>query len=294
MAWSVQYTLGWSDVKGETWFLARRNTAREDGLIPHIGGWLRTRVVGRQWVWDGWTDDRAGGTVPSRATRSTCRVFHPICRRAARSARRPWDQTHGGVNTVVRNLARLLSESGRDPLFLFPGKTITPPTGSRGSASRGLHEPSAAARATSAAALGARILATAPISLWHLVRLVRARKIDVVNVHYPDLNFVYFVALRWLTGVRLVTSVHGGDLTNLKSGRSRAGGWDACSPDPTSSSRRPRSSPSTCDRSIRSEERVLAISNGVDVQAVREMASSSSRPPAGTARRARTASAWPR
>jgi hypothetical protein len=59
---------------------------------------------------------------------------------------------------------------------------------------------------------------TAPISLWSLVRLVRARRIDVVNVHYPDLNFVHFIALRWLTRVRLVTSVHGGDLTALHRG----------------------------------------------------------------------------
>src|SRR5678809_167464 len=36
----------------------------------------------------------------------------------------PWDQTQGGVNTVVRNLARFLQESGGSSLFLFPGNSM--------------------------------------------------------------------------------------------------------------------------------------------------------------------------
>jgi glycosyltransferase involved in cell wall biosynthesis len=129
----------------------------------------------------------------------------------------PWDQTHGGVNTVVRNLARFLVESGRSPLFLFPGPKSTPESGVSRLGFDALYmnlRPPLVRRRPLRSVLA--FCVTLPISLWGLVRLVRKRKIDVVNVHYPDLNFVHFVALRWLTGVRLVTSVHGGDLTALE------------------------------------------------------------------------------
>src|SRR5258705_5799662 len=109
----------------------------------------------------------------------------------------PWDQTHGGVNTVVRNLARFLHESGRSPQFLFPGDKTIPQSGlSRLGFSAlymNLRPPLVRRRALRSVIA---FWATAPVSLWCLVRLVRARKIDVVNVHFPDLNFVYFVALR--------------------------------------------------------------------------------------------------
>jgi glycosyltransferase involved in cell wall biosynthesis len=56
---------------------------------------------------------------------------------------------------------------------------------------------------------------SAPAALWHLARLVVSRGIGVVNVHYLEPYAAIFVALRRLTGVRLVTSVHGSDLTGL-------------------------------------------------------------------------------
>jgi glycosyltransferase involved in cell wall biosynthesis len=187
----------------------------------------------------------------------------------------PWDQTHGGVNTVVRNLARFLAESGRAPLFLFPGKSTLPESGLSRLGYSALYmnlRPPLVRRRVLRSVIA--FWATAPISLWYLARLVRARKIDVVNVHFPDLNFVYFVALRWLTGVRLVTSVHGGDLTSLRS-RSLARRWMA---------RLLAHSDLVVAPSqefagyVRSEfpsagQRVLAISNAVDVEEVREMAS---------------------
>jgi glycosyltransferase involved in cell wall biosynthesis len=192
----------------------------------------------------------------------------------------PWDQALGGVNTVVRNLARLLHDGGRSPLFLFPGSTSAPREGiSRlGFAAVYMNlRPPAVRRRPLRSVLA--FLATAPIALLHLVRLVRTRRIDVVNVHYPDQDFVYFVALRWLTGVRLVTSVHGADLTALPK-RSIAHWWMvrllASSDVVVAPSQK-------FAEFVRSEcptlgERVIAISNGVDVEAVRDMANSSTMP----------------
>jgi glycosyltransferase involved in cell wall biosynthesis len=192
----------------------------------------------------------------------------------------PWDQTHGGVNTVVRNLARFLAESGRSPLFLFEGKKTVPQSGvSRlgfSAVYMNLRPPLVRRRPLRSVIA---FLLTAPISLWYLVRLVRTRKIDVVNVHYPDLNFVHFVALRWLTGVRLVTSVHGGDLTALER-RSLPHRWMSrllpysdviVAPSQEYAAYVKREYPSAAPR-------VVAITNSIDVDEVRELASSPTAP----------------
>jgi len=186
----------------------------------------------------------------------------------------PWDQTHGGVNTIVRNLARFLEESGEQPLFLFPGSTTLPQSGTSRLGFSSLYmnlRPPLVRRRPLRSVLA--FFVTAPISVWSLVRLVRARRIDVVNVHYPDLNFVHFIALRWLTGVRLVTSVHGGDLTALH--RGSLARW-------LMSQLLARSDVIVAPSQefadyVQSEfpssgQRVMAIANAIDVQAVREMA----------------------
>jgi glycosyltransferase involved in cell wall biosynthesis len=186
----------------------------------------------------------------------------------------PWDQTLGGVNTVVRNLARFLQNTGGQPLFLFPGSSMLPQSGlSRlgfSAAYMNLRPPLVRRRPLRSVIA---FFLTLPLSLWYLVRLVRTRKIEVVNVHYPDLNFVHFVALRWLTGVRLVTSVHGGDLTSLPKGSLAR--W-LMSRLLVHSDLVVAPSPEFADY-VRSEfpscgERVIAISNAIDVEAVREMA----------------------
>ena len=186
----------------------------------------------------------------------------------------PWDQTHGGVNTVVRNLARFLQESSGAPLFLFPGSGTAPESGVSRLGFPALYmnlRPPLVRRRPLRSVIA--FLLTAPISLWYLVRLVRTRKIDVVNVHYPDLNFVHFVALRRLTGVRLVTSVHGGDLTSLDK-RSLAGRLMARLLSRSDVVVAP--SQEFADY-VRAEfpsagERVIAIANAIDVQGVRDSA----------------------
>jgi glycosyltransferase involved in cell wall biosynthesis len=128
----------------------------------------------------------------------------------------PWDQAYGGVNTVVRNLASALRERKREPLFLFPGDTVAPKEGlSRlgfPAVYMNLRPPIVARRRLVSAAA---FTLSAPAVLWHLVRLVLSRGIEVVNVHYLEPYAAIFVALRQITGVRLVTSVHGSDLTGL-------------------------------------------------------------------------------
>jgi glycosyltransferase involved in cell wall biosynthesis len=49
------------------------------------------------------------------------------------------------------------------------------------------------------------------IVLLQLVWLLRARRVDVVNVHYAIDKFVYFAICRRLLSIKLVTSIHGGD-----------------------------------------------------------------------------------
>jgi glycosyltransferase involved in cell wall biosynthesis len=44
-----------------------------------------------------------------------------------------------------------------------------------------------------------------------LLRFLREERIDVVNVHYPHDNYVYFAICRRLLPIKLVTSVHGRD-----------------------------------------------------------------------------------
>lgn len=188
----------------------------------------------------------------------------------------PWDQTQGGVNTVVRNLARFLQASGSSPLFLFPGDSAAPQSKvSRlgfPAFSMNLRPPFVRRRPLRSVIA---FLLTAPISFRHLVRLVRTRKIDVVNVHYPDLDFVHFVALRRLTGVRLVTSVHGADLTSLEKrslqrwllSRLLKHSDVVVAPSREFADYVRTEFPSAADR-------VTAISNAIDVQAVREAAAS--------------------
>ena len=58
----------------------------------------------------------------------------------------------------------------------------------------------------------AMLLVSVPISLFHLVRPLRRQEIDVVNCHYLMEHYVHLVVAAWLTGVRVVISVHGADV----------------------------------------------------------------------------------
>lgn len=186
----------------------------------------------------------------------------------------PWDQTQGGVNTIVRNLGRALREEGDEPLFLFPGSSVAPREGVSRLGFPAVYmnlRPPMVARRPLLSAIG--FAATAPAVLWQLVRLVRRHRIAVINVHYPGPSAAILVALRRLTGARLVTSVHGSDLTGLAM-ESRERGWMAALLEHSDAIIAPSSAYADY---VRREfpavaGRVVAVPNGVDVDAIQAMA----------------------
>jgi len=126
----------------------------------------------------------------------------------------PWDQRTGGVTHVAASLARSLQTRGHQALFLFPaenGFRVSVRTSLRGFPSiycrlRALppEQPSWRARLS----WYSTVLTTLP----QLARHGLSRRVDLINVHYPDEGFALLVDLaRWLR-VPLVVSAHGSDL----------------------------------------------------------------------------------
>jgi glycosyltransferase involved in cell wall biosynthesis len=56
---------------------------------------------------------------------------------------------------------------------------------------------------------------TLPLTLYRLHCLIRERRIDLINIHYPLASFVYFGIYRFLLGTPLVISAHGTDLMHI-------------------------------------------------------------------------------
>jgi glycosyltransferase involved in cell wall biosynthesis len=198
----------------------------------------------------------------------------------------PWDQTHGGVNTIVRNLGSALRDGGREPLFLFPGPTVASREGLSRLGFSAVYmnlRPPVVARRPLVSALG--FAATAPAMLWQLARLVRRHAIEVINVHYPEPSAAILVALGRLTGARLVTSVHGSDLTGLGQD-SRERGMTAfvlrhsdviVAPSSAYAAYVQREFPEVGGR-------VVAVTNGVDLDAIETMATDPNVAPPAAAR----------
>jgi glycosyltransferase involved in cell wall biosynthesis len=125
----------------------------------------------------------------------------------------PWDQKRGGVISVVDNLAKHLQAEGHHVLFFHNG-----PTALLKNRTTTLGFPGVQLRLTVPYGSGLRrLLRTVlfPIvfvsSLLQLIVLLRSRRIDIVNLHYPNDSYCYFAICRRLLRIRLVTSVHGRD-----------------------------------------------------------------------------------
>jgi glycosyltransferase involved in cell wall biosynthesis len=56
------------------------------------------------------------------------------------------------------------------------------------------------------------LLACLPIAVFHLIRLIRRQKVDVINCHYLTPHFIHLVIAARLAGVRTVISVQGADI----------------------------------------------------------------------------------
>jgi L-malate glycosyltransferase len=125
----------------------------------------------------------------------------------------PLDHKRGGVVSVVDNLARHLQGAGHEVLFFH---------------NRGL--PILRNRVTQLGYPGVQLRLSLPFgpgirsiprtlafpflfccSLLQLLWLLRSRRIDIVNLHYPNEYVVYFAICRRLMAIRLVTSIHGRD-----------------------------------------------------------------------------------
>jgi glycosyltransferase involved in cell wall biosynthesis len=125
----------------------------------------------------------------------------------------PWDQEFGGVASVVRNLATQLSARGHTVRFFHPGESSRP---LRKTARNGF--PGWEFDLKSPSVDGHPILSRIAFLLYLIPTLLRLRallrreRIDIVNIHYPVDYFVWFALSVSLAPIRLVTSIHGGDM----------------------------------------------------------------------------------
>lgn len=125
----------------------------------------------------------------------------------------PWDQEYGGVASVVGHVGRHLRSKGHSVILVHPGhrnrlQARTTAWHFDGYQIRLRPPYNRDAPVKSIAAFYGHLLPT----LIQLARLLRRRKIDLVNIHYPTDQYVYFALLRLVLGFRLVLSVHGADL----------------------------------------------------------------------------------
>jgi glycosyltransferase involved in cell wall biosynthesis len=124
-----------------------------------------------------------------------------------------FDQASGGVASVVGNLARHLEQRGHHVVFFAIGAAELPTrrTTAWGFAGyeQNLRPPSIPGRwLRSRAAFLVLMVRT----LWRLGVVIRAERVEVVNIHYPLDGHIYFLLLRRLLRFKVVVSVHGADL----------------------------------------------------------------------------------
>lgn len=124
----------------------------------------------------------------------------------------PWDNI-GGVSQVVTHVGQHLRARGHTVHLLLRGDRTRITSG----VSRAgfpcywmyMRPPLVAERRLKSIA---SFLTWLPFTFGSLASLVRRLRIDVVNVHYPVENSLYFALLKKLRNVHLVTSVHGADM----------------------------------------------------------------------------------
>jgi glycosyltransferase involved in cell wall biosynthesis len=124
-----------------------------------------------------------------------------------------FDPPFGGVAAVVGNLARHLEQRGHRVVFFAWGAPERPTrrTTAWGMAGyeQNLRPPlNPERRVRSRIAFLLLLVRT----LWRLGAVIRAERIDIVNIHYPQDEYLYFLLLRLVLRFKLVVSVHGADL----------------------------------------------------------------------------------
>ena len=124
------------------------------------------------------------------------------------------DEGAGGVQVMFRDLIYWLERNGRQVHLLYPAPfpqvrlTAEPNAAGR----QAFYCPMPAIVRDSALLGMAAFLVFAPISIFSLTRLIRRRRIHVINCHYLSPYFIHLVIVARLMGVPLVLSVHGADV----------------------------------------------------------------------------------
>jgi L-malate glycosyltransferase len=133
----------------------------------------------------------------------------------------PWEDL-GGVVTAAENLAGYLQTQGHEVLLFHPGRNLmlkrtTTERGFSGITLRLCFPFPLTRRVVSVLAFPLLF----PLVLIQLMWFLRKHRIQIINVHYPLDNFVYFTLCRRLLSIRLVTSLHGGEA--FKNGKPKEG-----------------------------------------------------------------------
>ena len=125
----------------------------------------------------------------------------------------PGDEEIGGVPSVIGNLTRYLQNQGHEIIFLYPGKStfakIKITKAGFTAFELNLQEPVGERHLLISLIL---FLIRFPIGMYELVRIIRKKKIQIVNIHYPADNAGYFALCRRILSIAVVASVHGADL----------------------------------------------------------------------------------
>jgi glycosyltransferase involved in cell wall biosynthesis len=125
----------------------------------------------------------------------------------------------GGVQLVFRDLVHWLEQNGRQVELLY--QAPMPRTGLVARVNpwghRAYYCPMPAIVRDSTLLSIPVFLAYLPITLFHLVRLIQSKKIDVVNAHFLTPYFIHLIIAGRLLGVPVVVSVHGADVDSYAS-----------------------------------------------------------------------------
>jgi glycosyltransferase involved in cell wall biosynthesis len=125
----------------------------------------------------------------------------------------PWDQEWGGVASVVGNVAIQLQKRGHHVWFLHPGESqslrVKVTKWNFPGYELNLRNPYVPERPMKSV-MGYFVYLCH--TLYQLYVLLVRHDIDIVNIHYPLSNGLYFTFLRRLLRFKLVISIHGTDL----------------------------------------------------------------------------------
>jgi glycosyltransferase involved in cell wall biosynthesis len=121
----------------------------------------------------------------------------------------------GGVRTVFQDLVRWLENDERKVQLIYPRRLPSIRSIQRANAwgRTSVYCPMPAVVRNSTVLSIGLFLMYAPITLFHLVRLIRRQRIDLINAHFLSPHFLHLVIAARLLRVPLVLSVHGSDVT---------------------------------------------------------------------------------